>query len=515
MKPNGKSTTWLALALVVTACSADTASDRAPGGSEPGLAGAAGSAGGAPLDPGAAELDPGGTPGQSSDPIAGQQPTGTTGTPIPCDVANVVASNCHTCHGATPVGGAIRLMTHEDWHQTSPVYAAAKLGDPTKKVHEVAKIRIENKEMPQGRTLADPDFTTLDAWLAGGALAGTAADTTCAPNGGGDPGAIVPAPAGPDGSQCSAPGANDPLVQRPGETCYEFVAHGVSSPTDTSKFSVISGESYNQFYYDVPWPADSVATRFGSDFDNEAVLHHWLLFDTAEALPAGWVAPNVLGTTIGTDAKLLAVWAIGGCNMEMPSEVGLQLPSPGRKIMVQWHHFNSTGNVAQDGSKVQVCTVPASSRAHVAGITWLGTENFNGPAGMPTGMSEFHGTCINDSQQPITILGWFPHMHLMGIHMKSVVTRVGGGAPETVFDKPFRFDYQINYVANPAVVLQPGDSIQSTCTFMNTSGSNVAFGQSTNQEMCYQFAVSYPVGALNNGVPSLIGATDTCWQFGE
>jgi hypothetical protein len=29
--------------------------------------------------------------------------------------------------------------------------------------------------------------------------------------------------------------------------------------------------------------------------------------------------------------------------------------------------------------------------------------------------------------------------------------------------------------------------------------------------MCYQFAYSYPVGALNNGVFSLTGATNTCW----
>jgi hypothetical protein len=39
----------------------------------------------------------------------------------------------------------------------------------------------------------------------------------------------------------------------------------------------------------------------------------------------------------------------------------------------------------------------------------------------------------------------------------------------------------------------------------------VAFGSSTTQEPCYQFTYSYPVGALNNGVFSLIGAGNTCW----
>jgi hypothetical protein len=50
---------------------------------------------------------------------------------------------------------------------------------------------------------------------------------------------------------------------------------------------------------------------------------------------------------------------------------------------------------------------------------------------------------------------------------------------------------------------------------MNGTTLPVGFGQSTKAEMCYQFAFSYPAGALDNAVPSLIGATNTCWQFGE
>jgi hypothetical protein len=79
------------------------------------------------------------------------------------------------------------------------------------------------------------------------------------------------------------------------------------------------------------------------------------------------------------------------------------------------------------------------------------------------------------------------------------------------FDHPFQFDYQTNYRLNPTLVLQPGDAITSTCTYQNTGVGTVGFGQSTKQEMCYQFALSYPYQALDNGVLSLIGATNTCW----
>jgi hypothetical protein len=144
-------------------------------------------------------------------------------------------------------------------------------------------------------------------------------------------------------------------------------------------------------------------------------------------------------------------------------------------------------------------------------MTWLGTENFNGPFGMPAHqMSKFGGTCPNDSNAPITIWAFWPHMHKLGRHMTSVVNHMSGMS-ETVFDKDFDFNHQVHYVQSPMLVLQPGDTITSTCTFDNETNAAVAFGPSTEQEMCYQFAFSYPAGALDNGVASLIGATNTCW----
>src|SRR5262245_47152257 len=177
--------------------------------------------------------------------------------------------------------------------------------------------------------------------------------------------------------------------------------------------------------------------------------------------------------------------------------------------MVQWHHYNNTGMRQEDGSAVQICTVPAGSRPNVAGLTFLGTEDFNGLFGMGPGKQEFTTSCNNDSGAPITIIGFTPHMHTIGSNMKSVIMR--GGQPVNVFDKPFVFDQQVNYMLDPVVTLMPGEDIVTTCQFQNDTGANVAFGQSTNQEMCYQFALAYPYGALNNGVFSLIGATNTCW----
>jgi hypothetical protein len=310
--------------------------------------------------------------------------------------------------------------------------------------------------------------------------------------------------------QCATdPTQRQPLVAAPGETCYEFPVHGVSSPTDQSKFTIPTGHSINQFYYAIPWPAGTLATRFGARFDNVQLLHRWFAFGISSGLQAaGSVQRYVTGTTLGQGAELIGAWAVGDCNVTFPKNMGLKLPDTGQ-IMIQWEHDNGTGNPGQDGTTVQFCTVPAGSRPDVGGLTFLGTENFNGIAGLQAGqVSKFSGTCQNDSGKPITIVGYNPQMGVLGTNMTSVVAHING-VSETVFDHPFRFDRQVNYLLNPGYVLQPGDKVTSTCTFGNATTEYAQFDQSS--EMCGQLVFAYPHDALGNGVISLLGATNICW----
>jgi hypothetical protein len=293
-----------------------------------------------------------------------------------------------------------------------------------------------------------------------------------------------------------------------GETCFEFRNHGQPVSGDTTKYPIAPGEQYVCNHFVIPWTGGAEMTRYETLYDNQAVLHHWLLYDVPGGAIDGTFEPCI-GTHVLQDAQLVAGWAVGSNDVEMPPDVGLRMPNSERSFLLEWHFYNSTPAIQEDGSGIRICVVPPGTRAKTAGMTWLGTEDFNGPVGMPPGVSsEFGGTCYNDSAQPITIFRMWPHMHQWGRNMQSVVTRTGG-AVEDVFNRPFDFNYQISYDTN--IVLMPGDAITSTCRFQNESGGNVAFGPSSDQEMCYQFAFSYPAGALDNGIISLVGATNTCW----
>jgi hypothetical protein len=272
------------------------------------------------------------------------------------------------------------------------------------------------------------------------------------------------------------------------------------------------GEHYEQFYYKVPWQSAVQGTRFGTKYDNTAVLHHWLLFTTTSHGPdSDGTHETVNGSQFGDSAQLVAGWAVGGRDVCLPNTIGLQLPPGGAMLNLQWHYFNSTSSPQDDASSVVVCTVPDNTRPNLASMTWLGSENLDLPPGTMTKKS---GSCPNDSGAPIHIWAVWPHMHTLGRHMSAVVHRAGGG-DEMVFDHDFDFMHQVHYPQTPEIVLQPDDVIESTCTFDNTSDQAVGFGSSTTQEMCYNFVYAYPARALDNGVVSLIGATDTCWMLGE
>jgi hypothetical protein len=414
---------------------------------------------------------------------------------MPCSVAKIVADKCGSCHGDMPLGGAPMSLT--DTTDFSVRLKSSKtLPGETHEVAKLVKARINDaaKPMPPGALLPDAERAILNDWLDRGHPQGGPSDAACAPT-------------------TNAPRPMQPTNHPSGTKCFTFRNHGVPEPGDTSPYSVVPGEHYVSFYYTAPWTEPSELVTWRTVYDNQKIMHHWLLYSTLGSTMDGTFAPSI-GTHIGDAAQLIAGWAVGGNDVQMPKDVGLQLPLPGEGLLLEWHFYNASGTLEEDSSSIEICTVPAGTLKHTAGLTWLGTEFFNGPAGMPPKIeSEFSGTCIPgrygmDGNEPIRIFTLWPHMHAHGRNMKSVVHRADG-RNEEVFNKPFNFDYQITYDA--AIELHPGDSITSTCTFMNTSDFPVAFGPSSDQEMCYQFAFSYPAGALDNGVPSLVGATNTCW----
>jgi hypothetical protein len=92
--------------------------------------------------------------------------------------------------------------------------------------------------------------------------------------------------------------------------------------------------------------------------------------------------------------------------------------------------------------------------------------------------------------------------------MRSDILRADG-SQQALFDEPYSFGESHFYPKEYAIMT--GDEVITSCTFNNDTDRGVPFGESSDDEMCYQFALAYPAHALGNGASSLLGQADSCW----
>jgi Copper type II ascorbate-dependent monooxygenase, C-terminal domain len=476
--------------LIVNGCpSGGSSGDRDNGtaGLLAGTAGVSGGFAGTDMNIGTAGVT-GGTAGTGNTGVAGRPTLGSTA--LPCDLRDIFKLQCQSCHGNTPLAGVpMALMSWEDLE-------APAISDPSKKVRDLVATRVHDTSKPMppppSQPLAAENMAIVDAWIAGGGLAGT--DPSCAP------------------VDMKAPEYYGGVMPPDVEDCWEIRAHANSTPGDTTPLTV-SGENYSSFYFDAPWPAGSQAVYFETlPGDHPEILHHWLIYAEENANePDGKVVYPALGTHPSAPT-LVAGWAPGANNNDFPSNVGVQLDGPNRKMSMEIHFFGQAGVPTPTDAGVKICTVTKNLRPNTATISWLGTElGINLP---PRAKSTATGTCTPQYDGEIHILRSWPHMHLMGRKMESVIVRKDG--KEEPMNPPGGWDFDFNNEVShkSEFVLQPGDTVRTTCHYDNTSDAFIQVGFENRYEMCFNFVMAYPAKALVNkgvgGSTSLTNSATAC-----
>jgi hypothetical protein len=433
---------FLALATLVllSACGEaagdDATAQLSTGGVKPSSGGGAPAATG-----GAAQLGSGGSSPTSS--------AGTTSAPanqdgLPCGVRTILRERCSMCHGATPqFGAAFSLVSAADV-RTHGAQMEKRIADDQKPM----------PPPPNARLTAD-QRSALAQYIDAGAPTSTCGEA--------DPVASDPDPI----DMPTKP--TDPNV-----TCYNLTAR--SSKANDKYVVPTTPDLYHCFNFAPPWGSKKVQLVSSRPIiDNARVLHHWLVYN-GEATVQDGTHSDCAGAHPNT--ALVAGWAPGGQAFEAPPDVGVELANGG--FVLETHYNNTVGEGQQDASGVEVC-VTDKPRPNVAAMHWLGTELLN--------KVEASGTCHPTNTGDVTILRSSPHMHLQGRHMKTVINRAGGGT-DVLIDQAFDFNTQISY-STPAVV-HKGDTLTTTCTYATPT----AFGEGTNNEMCYNFVLAYPAGGL-------------------
>jgi len=363
---------------------------------------------------------------------------------LPCDVKAILATHCSACHKAS--GSApLALESAADFRVSSKK-------EPARNVLATAAERLTtgvNTQMmpPAGLPrLSAEELATLQAWLTASAPARTGASCAVSP---------TPTPT--------------PMPVPEGAKCFRMLAHDGGSKD--KKFKVGRADNaYNDTRY---------AISMRPVIDNAKVIHHWLLFQ--EDGIDGAVVPATGAHPAG---QLLTGWAPGGDGVDLignPDDVGYEMP--GQVYTIEFHYVSDDPN-AEDASGVEICMMDHKPK-NIAALSWVGKDQL----GVPT--DHWVGQCRPASSEPIHIVGVTPHMHIAGNRMRGVINRKDG-KQEVLHDEPFDFDYQRSYKKD--VVLQPGESITTDCWY----NSWKAFGERTDEEMCYLFTYAYPKGALSD-----------------
>ncbi|HEX6245317.1 MAG TPA: hypothetical protein VFZ61_30555 [Polyangiales bacterium] len=377
-----------------------------------------------------------------------------------CKVKAILDKNCTACHTTPAAGGAPFPL------ETYAQLSGAHPGKPGKKVYERVGLRVHADRsqaeqlgvMPPGKQLPAADIALIDSWVAAGA---PGSDAPCASTGV-DPGTTA---------------EEWPLKEC--DAVYKIVAHGEGG-VDTPAMAAPGRESHPQIAWDAPWGDEQVqAIAFKTITDNKAVLHHWILGGRPGGFLTGW-APGEDGIK------------------KMRDDVGMLMPTGKGALNLDMHYFNTTGTKAEpDKSGVEVCVVKKEHFRKNNSAVATGLVSF---LSIPPNTMGYQakGSCTHSGTGPITLLSASPHAHKLAVRMIFTLQKKNGQTI-TMHDMPFMFGEQKSYPLEPPVVVDPGDVITTTCVFNNTTNRTVTFGESTNDEMCFNFAAYYPAGGLRCG----------------
>lgn len=196
------------------------------------------------------------------------------------------------------------------------------------------------------------------------------------------------------------------------------------------------------------------------------------------------------GTNLETVVEnLIFTTGVGTTDLMFPPGVGLKLPA-GTLVGIQLHTFNSTDQPLSGTSGAEFLDVAPDSITAEADAMLAGGATILLPPGETTTAT---GTCTITAPQ--TVFAVAPHMHTYGVHLKTTATI--GGVERVLHDAPYDFEHQPIIPIEP-IELAPGDTIQTECTWTNTSTETVVHGSSSTEEMCLTSLFRYPALGISD-----------------
>jgi Copper type II ascorbate-dependent monooxygenase, C-terminal domain len=202
--------------------------------------------------------------------------------------------------------------------------------------------------------------------------------------------------------------------------------------------------------------------------------------------------------TPSIDWKLVAGWAPGVGNVELPKEAGFVEEEGDTHWLVQVHYNNAAGgaDADTDDSGMDLCSTD-KLRTYDADTIAAGSTAFTIPPRstydltcLYTWGSGFLGKGLPETPN-IHVFNVQGHMHGLGKAIEVHKIPYGRSKRETIFMND-AYDFNTQEIRDVDVDITQDDILQTRCTWKNTTDAPVRWGEGTNEEMCFAFLSYYP-----------------------
>lgn len=375
------------------------------------------------------------------------------------DVLPILTRHCVHCHRS----GEIGPMPLETYSQVRP-WAAA--------IRESVRLR----RMPpwfadpnHGQFANDPRLTeaeigTIDRWVKSGAIAGPRTAT---------PPLSKPAPA-----------TGGLVLQSPAE---------IVLPANTAV-------DYQYLILPAAFAEDKWVRSVEIRPRNRSVVHHAVLYVRERdslwlrAAPAGQFYAPARGDVVAvqntrdTKADILAIYSPGAPATVLPEGMAKKIPA-GSDLVLQLH-YTSRKVRTTDRPSVSLSFLDEPPLKRILTLQ-MGRDDLRIPPGDAHYRASVSGTLPGDA----LLISLFPHMHLRGSAFEFEIVRPGGNVETLLRVKPYRFNWQLNYVLKTPRLLGKGTRLRWTGYFDNSANNpdnpdpsaEVTWGEQSEDEMMIGF----------------------------
>jgi hypothetical protein len=210
-------------------------------------------------------------------------------------------------------------------------------------------------------------------------------------------------------------------------------------------------------------------------------VHHATLYALPDALPLGAVDCGRFPST----PSVLHVYTPGSA-LTLPEGVALQIAPNTQRLEVELHLFRTAPG---DGPPIGIdLGLLAGEPEHLA--AWV-DDYAPVPPLVPHVRATETGLCRFPASGRI-VSSW-PHMHQAGASFTGTIVRANGTREPLVEVPTWDFHHQPMYPLD--VAFEAGDSVETSCTWVNTTEQIIFPGSFSFQEMCNQGLYVWPPDA--------------------